>query len=113
MMLLVFQFLQEENMKETLQKMEQEFGLFLNLNPDRKCIIKCGFSQYHIAVSAISKTTKPRRRSRLENEYLSHFGDARSTRVMMLSELKKLININPNLNDKLKLPSLNESQTSN
>jgi hypothetical protein len=45
-----------------------------------------------------------------ENEQLSKYGDTESARIIMLSELKKLIEANPLFRDKLAFPSLKASR---
>ena len=45
-----------------------------------------------------------------ENEQLSKYGDTKSARNIMLSELKKLIEANPLFRDKLVFPSLKASR---
>ncbi|KAM7480337.1 hypothetical protein LguiA_028550 [Lonicera macranthoides] len=45
-----------------------------------------------------------------ENEQLSKYGDTKSARAIMLSELKKLIEANPLIRDKLQFPSLKNSR---
>ncbi|KAG0500381.1 hypothetical protein HPP92_000453 [Vanilla planifolia] len=45
-----------------------------------------------------------------ENEQLSKYGDTKSARTIMLVELKKLIEANPLLRDKLPFPSLKSSR---
>ncbi|KAF8400618.1 hypothetical protein HHK36_013917 [Tetracentron sinense] len=45
-----------------------------------------------------------------ENEQLSKYGDTKSARVIMLAELKKLIEANPLFRDKLLFPSLKSSR---
>ncbi|CAN6450976.1 unnamed protein product [Victoria cruziana] len=45
-----------------------------------------------------------------ENEQLSKYGDTKSARNIMLSELKKLIEANPLFRDKLQFPSLKASR---
>ncbi|KAG0500151.1 hypothetical protein HPP92_000223 [Vanilla planifolia] len=45
-----------------------------------------------------------------ENDQLSKYGDAKSARAVMLSELKKLIEANPLFRDKLPFPTLKNSR---
>lgn len=45
-----------------------------------------------------------------ENEKLAHYGDARTARVLMFQELKKLIESNPVFQDKLEFPKLPPSR---
>ncbi|KAH0453552.1 hypothetical protein IEQ34_017876 [Dendrobium chrysotoxum] len=45
-----------------------------------------------------------------ENEQLSKYGDTKSARAVMLSELKKLIEANPLFRDKLQFPNLKNSR---
>jgi hypothetical protein len=45
-----------------------------------------------------------------ENIQLSQYQDVRSTRVLLMSELKNLINVNNRINNKLKFPTLSESR---
>ncbi|XP_076946426.1 topless-related protein 4-like [Bidens hawaiensis] len=45
-----------------------------------------------------------------ENEQLSKYGDVKSARVIMLGELKKLIEANPALRDKLTFPNVRSSR---
>ncbi|KAK8939283.1 Topless-related protein 1 [Platanthera guangdongensis] len=45
-----------------------------------------------------------------ENEQLSKYGDTKSARAVMLSELKKLIEANPLFREKLQLPNLKNSR---
>lgn len=45
-----------------------------------------------------------------DNEQLSKYGDSKSARVIMLAELKKLIEANPLFRDKLTFPNLKNSR---
>ena len=45
-----------------------------------------------------------------DNEKLSRYGDTKSARGIMLVELKKLIEENPLLRDKLNFPSFNHAR---
>ncbi|WJX28284.1 hypothetical protein P8452_17026 [Trifolium repens] len=163
MMVLVLQFLDEENLKETLHKMEQETGILFNLKYFEKKVLdgawdECekylqGFThindnafsmkmyfeikkqKYYEALDRNDKTKAVeilkndlkifatysealyKQLTNLitldnlrENIQLSQYQDVRSARVLLMSELKNLINVNNRLNNKLKLPTLSESR---
>ncbi|WJX23479.1 hypothetical protein P8452_12684 [Trifolium repens] len=163
MMVLVLQFLNEENLKETLHKMEQETGIFFNLKYFEKKVLdgdwdECekyllGFTHindnpYSMKMyfeirkqkyyEALDRNDKTRAVEILKNDLkifatysealyqeltnlitlnnlreniqLSQYQDVRSTRVLLMSELKNLINVNNRINNKLKFPTLSESR---
>ncbi|XP_045791919.1 topless-related protein 2-like [Trifolium pratense] len=163
MMVLVLQFLDEENLRETLHKMEQETGIYFNLKYFEKQVLageweECekylasftnindnGYSmkmiyeirkqKYYEALDSNDKTRAIeilvndlkifstydqalyKQLTNLitldnlrENIYLSKYQDVRTARILLMTELKRLINVNNRLNNKLKLPKLSESR---
>ncbi|KAK2448610.1 topless-related protein [Trifolium repens] len=163
MMVLVLQFLNEENLKETLHKMEQETGIFFNLKYFEKKVLDGDWDEVEKYLSgfthindnaystkmyfeirkqkyyeALDRNDKTRVVEILKNDLkifatysealyqeltnlitlnnlrehiqLSQYQDVISTRVLLMSELKNLINVNNRLNNKLKFPTLSESR---
>ncbi|CAJ2662302.1 unnamed protein product [Trifolium pratense] len=163
MMVLVLQFLDEENLKETLHKMEQESSIFFNLKYfETKVLGGCwdecenylgGFTnigdnafstkmffeirkqKYYEALDSNDKiraveilakdlkifstydqalykqlTNLITLDNLRENIHLSQYQDVRSARFLLMIELKRLINLNNRLNNKLELPKLSESR---
>lgn len=45
-----------------------------------------------------------------EKEELSQYGDTKATRTILIGELKKLIDTNPSLKDKLVFPTVQSSR---
>ncbi|GAU33853.1 hypothetical protein TSUD_393610 [Trifolium subterraneum] len=131
MMVLILQFLDEENLKETMHKMEQETAIFFNLKYFEKKVLEgewqeCEKNDRTRAVEIlvndlkIFSTYDQALYKQLTNLitldnlreiiHLSHYQDVRSSRVLLMTELKALINANNRLNNKLKLPKLSESR---
>ncbi|XP_045791854.1 protein TPR1-like [Trifolium pratense] len=163
MMVLVLQYLDEENLKETMHKMEQESAIYFNLKYFEKKVLDGeweesekylrGFTSiddnafsmkmffeirkqnYYEALESNDKTRAVeilvndlkifstydqaiyKQLTHLltldnlrENIHLSQYQDVRSARDLLMTELKRLINLNNRLNNKLKLPKLSESR---
>ncbi|KEH37175.1 topless-like protein [Medicago truncatula] len=125
LMLLVLQYLEEEGLKETLHKVEQESGLFFNLKYFEEKILAGDWDECEKYLNGFTNTNENEGSMKMlfeirkqkyyevlerENEELSRCGDARSSRIKLMAKLKKLIDNNPNINEKLKSPSLNSSR---
>ncbi|CAI8590152.1 unnamed protein product [Vicia faba] len=163
MMLLVIQYLGDENLKETMHKMEQESGLFFNLKYFEEKIVAGELDEAENYLGGFTKISESRNSMKMffeirkqkyfealdrhdkatavdilvkdlkifstsnadvykeithlitlnnfrENEQLSRYGDTKSTRTMLMTELKKLIDANPSLKDKLVFPTVHSSR---
>ncbi|KAL1359112.1 topless-related protein 2 [Arachis hypogaea] len=160
---LILQFFQEENLKDTIHKLQQESGYFFDmkyfeekalngeweivenylsgftkLTDNRYSMKMCFEIRKQKYLEALDSKEKTRALEILgkdlkvfqtyneelyreitylltlenfrDNEQLSKYGDTKTARKTMIVELKKLIEANPRLNDKLVFPSLKPSR---
>ncbi|KAI5446464.1 topless-related protein 2 [Lathyrus oleraceus] len=163
LMLLVIQYLADENLKETMHKMEQESGLFFNLKYFEEKILAGDLDEAEKYLGGFTKISENRNSMKMffeirkqkyfealdrqdkgtavdilvkdlkifstsngdlykeithlitlnnfrENEQLSKYGDTKATRTILMTELKKLIDTNPSLKDKLMFPIVQSSR---
>ncbi|XP_058727949.1 protein TPR1-like [Vicia villosa] len=163
MMLLVIQYLGEENLKETMHKMEQESGLFFNLKYFEEKILAGELDEAEKYLGGFTRISESRNSMKMffeirkqkyfealdkhdkatavdilvkdlkifstsngdlykeithlitlnnfrEKEELSQYGDTKATRTILMGELKKLIDTNPSLKDKLEFPTIQPSR---
>ncbi|KAJ1376831.1 LIS1-like proteiny motif [Sesbania bispinosa] len=127
---LILQFLEEEKLEDTVHKLERESSFFFNMKyfeekalvgewdeakqNDKTKAVEILMNDWKV-FSIINEDVYKEITHLLtldnfkENEQLSKYGDAKSARNIMLVELKKLIEANPLIREKLIFPPLKGS----
>ncbi|KAL1802255.1 hypothetical protein ACET3Z_030902 [Daucus carota] len=125
LVMIVLQFLREENFKEAARSLEKESGFYFNMRYFEEKVLAGEWDEVEKYLSGFTNVEDNRFSVKIyyelrkhkylealdrENEQLSKYDNMVEARGTMMMELKKIIGANPVFNGKLEFPSLRSAR---